>query len=165
MSDRLSAVIARANLVIGDATPLPVDCGQLCGAACCHGDEDAGMLLFPGEMVRLAGVPSFRLFRIRYMGGRAWHLTCDGTCDRELRPLACRIFPLAPYIDEQGIISAVPDPRARRMCPLADGEHLDRRFRRRVAKAFDLLAEEPKILEFMRRLSLELEELRRFFPQ
>ena len=165
MSERLGAAIARANLIIGDATPLSADCGALCGAACCHGDADAGMLLFPGEMPMLSQVANFRLYRIRYMGGRAWHLSCDGTCDRETRPLACRIFPLAPYVDGEGKVSAVPDPRARRMCPLADGSFLDRRFERRVARAFEYLAEEPRMLEFMGRLSRELEELRRFYPQ
>jgi len=162
MSTQLSAYISRANDIIGRSTPIPADCGKLCGAACCQGD-DAGMLLFPGEVARLANVPNFRLVRIRYMDGRAWHLTCDGTCERGVRPLSCRIFPLAPHVDKHGRITAVPDPRARRMCPLATGEFLDRRFRRKVAKAFSLLAEEPRIFDFMRRLSRECDELQRFF--
>lgn len=162
MSKRLSALIARANDIIGDATPIPADCGQLCGAACCQGEE-AGMLLFPGEMVRLSEVPGFRMFRMDYMDGKAWLLTCDGTCDRELRPLSCRIFPLVPHIGESGVVTAVPDPRARRLCPLATGEFLDRQFHRRVAKALALLAEDPKMLDFMERLSRECQELQRFF--
>ncbi len=35
------------------ATPLPVDCGAVCGKACCAGDEKTGMLLFPGEETSL----------------------------------------------------------------------------------------------------------------
>ena len=30
-------------------TPIKADCGQLCDKACCKGDNDCGMYLFPGE--------------------------------------------------------------------------------------------------------------------
>lgn len=162
MSAKLYALVKRANEIIGDATPIPADCGKLCDAACCKGDE-TGMLLFPGEAARLANVEGFKISRIKYMDGRAWLLICDGTCDRDTRPLSCRIFPLAPHVSEDNKVTAIPDPRARRMCPLATGEHLDKRFTKRVGKAFDLLSQEPKMLGFMRRISTELDELQRFF--
>ena len=144
--------------------------------------DATGMVLFPGEIALLSDAPGFRFFRIAYMGAPAWFLVCEGVCDRRKRPLACRIFPLAPHIDEMssaaaaadtaatgaataaGIraISAMPDPRALRVCPLADGEHLDRAFRRAVAKAFRHLAQSDEIYEFMRMLSADLEDMRRF---
>jgi hypothetical protein len=120
------------------------------------------MLLFPGEAARLAGEPNFRVSRISYMDHPAWLLTCDGTCDRSLRPLSCRIFPLAPHV-EGNTVTALPDPRARRMCPLADGKSLDPRFTQAVNRAFAVLAKEPKSLAFMGRISQELGELRRFW--
>lgn len=162
MSARLHKLILQAYAILGDATPIPADCGKLCGAACCQGDDDVGMLLFPGEAVHLSRVPGFRVFRIDYMEGRSWLLTCGGECDRSLRPLACRIFPLGPKVAPDDTVSARPDPRAKPMCPLADGEFLDRRFRRRVEKVFALFAEEPKMLELMTRISEELDELERF---
>ena len=80
--------VLRARALIGERTPLRSDCGQLCGAACCQADEDGqgGMYLFPGEEALLHGEDSD--FAPIY--------TCDGTCARENRPLACRIFPLTP---------------------------------------------------------------------
>jgi hypothetical protein len=48
------------------------------------------------------------------------------------------------------------------MCPLASGEHLDPQFRKAVGRTFDYLAREPKILGFMKQLSQELDELRKF---
>lgn len=162
MSLRLNTRIAHANQIIGDATPLPADCGKLCGAKCCR-DDDAGMLLFPGEAARLARTPGFEIGRIEYMGGETWLLCCEGFCNRELRPLACRIFPLAPHVEADGGVTALPDPRARRMCPLADGSCLDRRFRNAVGRALAYLGHDPRMLAFMRRLSSELDELRRFF--
>ena len=35
--------------ILGELTPLNVDCGVLCECACCKGDGDQGMLLFPHE--------------------------------------------------------------------------------------------------------------------
>jgi hypothetical protein len=112
----------------------------------------------------MAGIQHFRVSRIKYMGGRAWLLICGGACDRDTRPLSCRIFPLEPYVGEDGKVAAIANPRldVQRMCPLATGEYLSKRFVRRVGKAFDLLSREPKMLEFMRRRSAELDEWRRF---
>lgn len=162
MSAQLAKLIHRAYKMIGNTTPIPADCGALCDAACCKGDEDTGMLLFPGEAARLANVPGFRVRRISYMDGKAWLLTCRGTCVRRLRPLSCRIFPLAPHVTLDGGVLALPDPRARRMCPLADGAHLDEMFRRRVERALKLLATEPRMLRFIQMLSDEIDELRMF---
>ena len=40
-----------ARNLLESLTPLKDDCGRLCGAACCHPDEDGqgGVALFPGE--------------------------------------------------------------------------------------------------------------------
>jgi len=124
--------------------------------------DKLGMLLFPGEINILSQEPGYRFFRIPFMGSRAWFLVCEGVCDRKKRPLACRIFPLAPYIDASGAVLAKPDPRAGSVCPLADGENLDPSFRRSVAKAFRHLALEPSILEYMKLLSRDLDDMRLF---
>ena len=42
-------LIKKAYEAIGTLTPLKSDCGRLCGAVCCKGDDETGMLLFPGE--------------------------------------------------------------------------------------------------------------------
>ena len=44
----LNTVLAARDL-LRELTPLKTDCGRLCGGACCEGDEETGMLLFPGE--------------------------------------------------------------------------------------------------------------------
>ena len=86
--------VLRARALIGERTPLQSDCGKLCGAACCQPDEDGqgGMYLFPGEETLLPGAG----------GDFAPIYTCAGTCAREERPLACRIFPLTPVKKENG---------------------------------------------------------------
>jgi hypothetical protein len=184
-NSRLEESILRAYEIIGRATPIKADCGLLCGAACCKDadsparnavpsgadpdDPDSsvsydpmGMILFPGEYGLMSHEPGYRLFRIFFMDIPVWFLVCEGICNRKKRPLACRIFPLAPHIGGDGGVYALPDPRAGRMCPLADGENLDPGFRRAVSKAFRHLSREPEILEYMRLLSADLDEMRKF---
>lgn len=120
--------------------------------------DSLGMLLFPGEIGLLSQEPGFRLYKIPFMDGKAWFLVCEGVCDRRMRPLACRIFPLAPRISADGTVTARPDPRAMPVCPLAGGEFLAPSFRRAVAKTFRMLAREPQIYDFMSKLSSNLDD-------
>ena len=132
-------------------TPLKTDCGALCEKACCKGEDTVGMLLFPGEETSLPAVEA---------GGRRFVL-CGGTCQRENRPLSCRIFPFFPAADAKGRITAVIDPRGLSVCPLVrQAEHVrfDPRFARRVKTAGKLLAKDPACLAFLREVTEEIRE-------
>ena len=116
-------LILKAYELLCDVTPKKNDCGMLCGGACCyenkaHGDEgDCGMLLLPGEKELLYGASEFEFKETD--GGDI--LVCDGTCIRELRPFACRIFPFYPKITEVSgkyTVKILPDPRASGICPI-----------------------------------------------
>ena len=132
-------------------TPLKTDCGVLCGAACCKGDETVGMLLFPGEETSLP---------VTEAQGRRYVL-CGGKCQRKARPLSCRIFPLFPAADEAGRIRVIADLRGLSVCPLArqaENVRFDPRFVRRVKKAGRLLAKDPACLAFLRAVTEEIGE-------
>ena len=103
---------------IGGLTPLDYDCGILCGKACCKG-EDAGMLLFPHEEEALDLSP----FTVTEQDGRLL-VRCNGNCDRENRPLACRIFPFFPTITPEGRVAIQPEAGAFKLCPCL--QHIDR---------------------------------------
>lgn len=110
--------------MLDDITPLEVDCGGLCDGACCAVTDDiTGMYLFPGEEVMYKPLPSWTEIHdtdFTYDGGKEVNLiTCPGTCDRKLRPLSCRIFPLVPYVKHGEKMKIVMDVRGRGMCPLA----------------------------------------------
>lgn len=112
--------VALARALLAQVTPLRRDCGRLCGANCCRTDEDGlgGMLLYPGEEAFYAEPPAgFRLQKGQLPGSTL--LTCRGVCERDTRPLACRVFPLALTIRD-GEAAVEPDPRAWPVCPLME---------------------------------------------
>ncbi len=152
--------IERARQALEEITPLETDCGQVCGGRCCHATADSiGMLLFPGEEAFLEGTD----FRIHPAEGGAL-LTCSGRCDRARRPLACRMFPLFPMVEENGRIRAVYDPRGWRLCPLIrQCAHvpLRRDFVRAVRRAGRMLMEDPACAAFLRQQSEEIRQLDR----
>ncbi len=115
--EALEAVI-RAREMLSDVTPLKTDCGRVCGGACCQSDEDGqgGMLLFPGEERLYDPLPpGWRLERDDGVCPGALLLICDGACDRGLRPLSCRLFPLLPTPK-----GCRMDRRAWAVCPLME---------------------------------------------
>ena len=144
--------------LLEEVTPLPADCGQLCGAACCKGDDETGMYLFPGERVMYRVMPSWMEVAqsaFSYLPGRFTDLAlCTPWCDRGLRPLACRIFPLLPYIREEGGMEVVMDPRGRAMCPLA-----------RVIRKRELDGEFVRRVEYLAALMYKIEPLRTFLEE
>lgn len=154
-------------------TPVKVDCGQLCGNACCRG-EDSGMLLFPGEeeVYRLLNPDWIRIektdFKYNFEGKT--HTVpiafCKGECDRYQRPLACRIFPLTPYMGRNGKITVIVDPRGKGVCPMAKAfylEDFDGQFVKNIEKAFKLLSKNKQIKAFLAEYSDYIDEFGRFY--
>ncbi len=118
-------VIKSCYSVLRRVTPLNFDCGKICNGKCCKGDEKTGMLLFPGEEKLID--PNINIIETESGDKLA---VCDGTCDRNRRPLSCRIYPLFPIIYENNdktVIKVVFDFRAD--CPLWEGKYdFNRRF-------------------------------------
>jgi hypothetical protein len=115
------------------------------------------MLLFPGEDA---------LYRDR----EGWTIRqtpagpmviCPGTCSREDRPLACRLFPLLPVIRD-GTVKAAVDQRAYAVCPLARQgiRALDPEFAEAVREAGRMLAEDGEQYRFLEVLTEEQDELK-----
>ncbi len=152
--------VERAKEIIADLTPLKGhDCGQLCSAACCKGDENTGMLLFPGEETTL---------QVTVLPGGDRLAVCSGTCPRSLRPLACMLFPFFPTVDEKGRVYAEIDARAYGVCPLAahsDEVLFDRAFLRSVVRAGRVLAKDGECLEFMQRITAQIDEIEQLRSQ
>lgn len=152
--------------ILENATPIESDCGGLCGRACCKGTGDDGMLLFPGEEAMYPGGEvwySIKDSNITLSDGTAIKFfTCGGDCERSMRPLSCRIFPILPYIDEFDYLEFVPDLRGAHICPLLyrdAGESISPAFIEALYSAFATLVDDKRVLEFIEILSRQYDAL------
>ena len=140
-------LILKAYEIIGDLTPLKTNCGRLCNAVCCKGDDETGMLLFPGEEKLYQNTSEFKIVNTDY---NMPLILCSGKCARNTRPMSCRIFPLA-IVNKSGIMRVVVDPRSRPLCPLyrtACNNRLNPQFVSAVKKAGKILFESDRIKTF-----------------
>ena len=151
----LSAILAARDL-LRELTPLKTDCGRLCGGACCEGDEETGMLLFPGEEALYESCSFARVIPADFaLGGTDVKLlVCEGRCERDSRPLACRLFPLFLTFKEDGTTKLRIDRRAKSVCPLTDYgiKSLDPEFKQAARRAYDLLLEDEACAAYLREL-------------
>ena len=148
MNGKYQRLYKKAQNIMQDKTPLKKDCGLLCGKACCKGDAETGMLLFPFEETSL---PVTEKNGVRLC-------VCDGSCNRRERPLSCMIFPFFPYITRDGRIKVIPDIRGSGICPIVRNfteTKIDRRFLRRVKKVGRLLSEDDECRTFLEEISRE----------
>ncbi len=159
------AALNTARALLTAVTPLQGDCGRHCGAACCRPDVDGegGMYLFPGES---ALYPSDLCWAkivptdFAVAGQAVPLLVCKGTCPREDRPLACRIFPLIARCHGEEL-TVWPDIRAWSMCPLMPHglQGLSPAFVATVRAAFDILWAIPVHRAFLTALDGMLRDL------
>ena len=142
--------------ILGDLTPLNVDCGVLCNRACCKGNENEGMRLFPFETTTL------NIKETEYGEKLA---VCNGTCNRNQRPLSCRIFPFFPTVDHKGKIYVEVDWRAKNLCPLiehSDELFFNRKFFKSLKKVGKILSKNNKCLEFLQKNTEEIDIYSKF---
>ena len=151
--------IRQARELFHSLTPLTSDCGLFCGGACCRSlpGEETGMLLFPGEEVYYADQPEYTL----RSAAQGTLLICPGRCERDDRPLSCRLFPLLPMLRAEGVKVAT-DLRARTVCPLArqGKDALSAEFVEAVRRAGQILAEDENQRPFLEMLTAQQDELK-----
>ena len=157
--------------MLDDVTPLIVDCGGLCNGACCKGGEEiSGMYLFPGEKIMYKDMPEWAEIcesNFTYDNGRRTELiVCNGTCERYLRPLSCRIFPLIPYAKRGEKLKIIMDIRAKGVCPLAKAmrlKDLNPLFVKRVTQAMNMCMKVRSIREYIYSLSESIDDILKVF--
>ena len=117
--------IKRIYKRLDEVSPVDFDCGTLCGEVCCVYDADEShaeelvLYLLPGEELMYEDSPDFELYymdssEIRYP--HSWKdniylVKCKNPprCDRSIRPIQCRTFPLVPHISKNGEFHLVLD--------------------------------------------------------
>jgi len=146
--------------IIGTLTPLNKDCGNLCNRNCCIGEKVESMILYPNEEKLYEKVePWYTISDSNITLSNGKHLkllTCNGTCDRLKRPLACRIFPFMPYLTEDGLLEIRFDLKAISFCPITvkpENYNIDENFIDSLYDAFEILSTDDNVIEFIELLS------------
>ena len=160
-------------------SPLPADCGQLCGAACCNcggdgsgpdsADFDMGIYLLPGEEKLFTREENWLKWSIEDAEefefpdswyGKVYFVRCKTPphCPREIRPLQCRFYPLAPYLDEKGNFKLILSPaELPYRCPLISEKiPLQDSFVRATRTVWNRLIQDPLIRDLVAMDSKEL---------
>lgn len=150
-------------------SPVDYDCGKLCGAICCTCDKDnatddydMGIYLLPGEDKLFTKEEDWLRWNYEMAedyeypdswSGKVWFIRCKNPplCEREMRPIQCRTYPLAPHIDEDGnlhmIINTSPLPYT---CPLIEDDmKLNEDFIDVTYEAWKLLISDPLIFDLI----------------
>ena len=173
-----SEILLEAYSYLNEVTPVKFDCGRLCGSACCgenagpEGEEGMGMWLLPGEKELLEGEVGYTFKKNE---SETDCLICSGTCDRDFRPFACRIYPyyasLKQLPEGRIMIKIKPDPRSFISCPLVS-PYAVRKYRpsagfvKNAVRAVRLLLSRPafrsELLEISSFLG-EIEDMRQKF--
>ncbi len=140
-------VIKSCYSILRKTTPLDFDCGKICNGKCCKGDDKTGMLLFPGEENLID--PNINIIETENGDNLA---VCDGNCDRNRRPLSCRIYPMFPLLSEENEVNVIFDLRAD--CPLTKSEyHFDKRFLKAVKRVGKYLLLNDETAEYYKEVS------------
>ena len=145
---------------------LKFDCGRLCDKRCCRSgfceNSNSGMQLLPGEADYIRWRAGFEIAE----NENGIFLLCDGNCERDFRPFACRIFPFYVKItqDKGRIrISLPPDIRARGFCPIiSKGSFLRKniKFARAAKRAVKILIKDEEIKKELIALCAFIDDIR-----
>ena len=156
--------------LLDKVSPLPYDCGVLCGAVCCcytDEDEELGIYLLPGEDKVHDRHDSWLTWSAERAEdydfpeswkGKVYFVKCKTPpeCPRSKRPIQCRTFPLAPHIDENGILSLiVNDSELPYQCPLIEEQiELNPEFVKATYTCWKHLIRDPLIYDLVREDSI-----------
>ena len=129
------------------------------------------MYLLPGEECMFTGDEDWLTWKFRLARnhdfppewkGYVQFVICDATCPRERRPIQCRSFPLAPYLDEEGNLGVTLDTLTGSLiCPLVrspEKHELSAKFVESVLEAWRILIKDPLIRVDVFRQSRRLDE-------
>ncbi len=156
--------------MLDDVSPVDYDCGKLCGSICCTCDisnnesdnYDMGIYLLPGEEKMFTRKEEWinwnHLLAEDYefpesWSGKVYFIRCRKApvCHREMRPIQCRTYPLAPHIDKNGVLHVIlnMDPLPYE-CPLIkDRMKLNDDFIEKTYEAWSILIKDPLIRDLI----------------
>lgn len=166
----------KIHRMLNKVTPLNYDCGTLCNEICCTYDgedyknEDLVIVLLPGEEKLFENNDTFKIKTINsenYNYPESWDIInlfiCDNPpyCDRKLRPIQCRTYPLDPHLDKNNKLHLVYDKESYPYeCPiLRDNIKFNTDFLKTTLKVWNILIKNPLTYDLVK---LESKERKKF---
>ena len=152
-------------------SPLPYDCGTLCGAICCGAEEEPadtesfelGIYLLPGEEKLHGKKEDWLIWSLERAEdydfpdswtGNVCFVRCKNPphCPREKRPIQCRTFPLSPHFTEDGrLVLILNDEELPYRCPLIEDKmELEPSFMEVTWRCWARLTQDPLIRDLGR---------------
>lgn len=117
-AEEMKKSIKRIYDRLDEVSPVDFDCGKLCDEVCCVYDskdcpnDELALYLLPGEELMYEDSDEFDLYymdpnEIKYHHSwkdQIYLVKCRNPpeCDRSIRPIQCRTFPLIPHISKDG---------------------------------------------------------------
>ena len=144
MGNRRLSILKRIYKILDSVTPIDSDCGELCRVRCCKGGDRDGMWLLPDEDLLLKDADFLTIHET--LEGK--YAVCNGRCNRNLRPIACRIFPYSPLLFRtrtgRHSVRPVPDSRALASCALFNtgAPEINAEFKQAVRRAGMLMLQD-----------------------
>lgn len=160
-------IFRKIYTMLDKVDPVPFDCGEICGAACCRPDSfDIGdepyLYLLPGEKeyleeegtdIKITRESSKEHDLPGSYGEYVYTAYCKEprSCDRRFRPIQCRSFPLWPYITEDGeLLLSFYNDELPYVCPLIEERRvLSEEFVRATYEAWEILIEDESIRDLI----------------
>lgn len=154
------------------ASPLgEFDCGKLCNSICCTVENEnkrdimSEMVLYllPGEEEMLENESDW--FNMYYettdeydypssWNGKVYYIKCTNPpyCNRKLRPIQCRSFPVSPHLDKNNDLHLIYDVDDMTYdCPIIRDEiDLNEDFLKKVFKMWKRLIEDDLIFDLIK---------------
>lgn len=143
------------------------DCGKLCGEICCvydseeYPNDELALFLMPGEELMYEDSEEFDLYYIdaaeldfpHSWKGEVCLVKCRNPprCDRSIRPIQCRTFPLVPHISKDGSFHLVLDETEfPYKCPIIE-DHIPFRddFIKETYEVWKILIKNPLVYDFV----------------
>lgn len=160
--------------LLDTVSPVDYDCGELCESICCTcndentKDKDMVIYLLPGEEELFFDTHNkndnnwcdISKENTKYYeypkswNGDVFFIRCKTppTCNRKLRPIQCRTFPLTPFINEDNKLQMIYEiDNSTYICPLIkENIKLNQDFIEKTYKAWSLLIEDELIYDLIK---------------
>lgn len=166
-ADEMKKTIQKIYERLDKVSPVDFDCGQLCGEVCCvydeedYRNEELALYLLPGEELMYEDSDSFELYyidssEIKYPHSwkdQIYLVKCKTPpkCDRSIRPIQCRTFPLIPHLNKKGEFHLIFDESEfPYKCPIVNNHiKLNDDFVRTTYEVWSMLISNPLVYDLI----------------